>query len=100
MSSANRAQGRPGVSDPPIPMPRVIHLLWSGEIGGAERAVYQLALEQRRSGRADAAIGFGKARGRYCELARENGVPVVDFGLRSGRDVRRIGSAKRALAAY
>jgi glycosyltransferase involved in cell wall biosynthesis len=61
--------------------------------------VYQLALHQRRSGRA-AAIGFGQATGHFCDRARENGIPVIDFRLRSGRDLIALGRATRILGAY
>jgi glycosyltransferase involved in cell wall biosynthesis len=84
----------------PTSVRRILHVLWTGEIGGAERAVYQLALHQRRSGRAAAEIGFGQAKGRYCELARQSGIPVVDFSLRSGRDLGGLRRATRLFDAY
>jgi glycosyltransferase involved in cell wall biosynthesis len=81
-------------------VPRVLHILWSGDIGGAERAVYHLALHQRRSGCAHAEIGFGHARGQYCGLARESGIPVIDFALQSGRDFGAIWRATSIFSAY
>ena len=80
-------------------MTRVLHVLWNGDIGGAERAVYQLALHQRRSGCA-AEIGFGQASGHFMDRARESGIPVVDFALRSGRDLTALRRATRILDAY
>ena len=41
--------------------PGVAHFLWSGEIGGAERAVYQLVAEEVRRGDHDVAIVFGQS---------------------------------------
>jgi glycosyltransferase involved in cell wall biosynthesis len=81
-------------------MTSVLHVLWNGDIGGAERAVYQLALHQRRSGRVAAAIGFAQATGDFCDRAREDGIPVVDFGLRNGRDLTALRRATKILDAY
>jgi glycosyltransferase involved in cell wall biosynthesis len=81
-------------------MTRVLHVLWNGDIGGAERAVYQLALHQQRSGRVAAAIGFGQAGGHFFDRARENGIPVADFALRNGRDLTGLRRATRILDAY
>jgi glycosyltransferase involved in cell wall biosynthesis len=81
-------------------MTRVLHVLWNGDIGGAERAVYQLALQQRRSGRVIPAIGFAQASGHFADRARESGIPMVDFALRSGRDVTALRRAVRILDAY
>jgi glycosyltransferase involved in cell wall biosynthesis len=78
----------------------VLHVLWNGDVGGAERAVYQLALHQQRSGGFRAAIGFGQASGHFSDRARESGIPVVDFALRSGRDLTALRRAKRILDAY
>lgn len=81
-------------------MTRVLHVLWNGDIGGAERAVFQLALHQRRAGRVAAEIGFAQASGHYYDRARETGIPVVDFALRSGRDLMALRHATPILAAY
>lgn len=64
----------------------VLHLMWNGEVGGAERAVFQLAHHQHLAGRR-VAVGYGQATGHWCERARAAGVPVVDLGLGSGHDV-------------
>jgi glycosyltransferase involved in cell wall biosynthesis len=81
-------------------MTRVLHVLWNGDIGGAERAVYQLALHQRRSGGLLAAIGFAQASGHFSDRARESGIPVVDFALRSGHDLTALRRTTRILDAY
>ncbi|MEA2463923.1 MAG: hypothetical protein QOJ98_1670 [Acidobacteriota bacterium] len=81
-------------------MVTVLHILWNGDIGGAERTVYQLALHQRRSGTALATIGFGHATGHFADLAREAGIPVLDFGMRNGRDFAALRRARRLLDGY
>jgi glycosyltransferase involved in cell wall biosynthesis len=78
---------------------RLIHVLWNGEAGGAQRAVYVLAREQHRRG-CSVAIGFGHAAGPFIEKARQAGLPIVDFGLRSGRDIAALPRAIRLLSMY
>lgn len=60
--------------------------MWQGDIGGAERAVYQLALHQHRDGRRRVGLAYGQARGKWCELARDAGIPVIDFKMTHGSD--------------
>ncbi len=65
---------------------RILHVLWSLEIGGKERAVYQLVREQQRLGhRADIAVA--SRAGLYGELAREAGAHVHELGQRSAADL-------------
>ena len=79
---------------------KVIHILWSGEIGGAERAVAQLAAYQRENDTFDVAIGFGRAEGEFARRARTDGVCVHDFQLKSGHDLRSVRRIRRVLAGY
>jgi len=65
----------------------VAHLLWSGGIGGIERVVHDLALEQQRQG-LGVAVVFGRLHGPFGEALRAHGTPVVDLGLRDGYDLR------------
>ena len=78
----------------------VLHVQWKGHVGGAERAVFQLARHQHREGRRRVALGFGQASGPYADLAREAGIPVVDFALSSGRDLRALPRARRLFAQF
>lgn len=77
--------------------PSVVHVLWSMDIGGAERAVYQLVREQIRSGvRADVLVA--SHAGFYGNLAREAGAVVYELGQRGAFDLlraRRSGSIIR-----
>ena len=72
----------------------VLHVLWNGNVGGAQRAVYQLVRHQHREGRRRVALGFGQARGHYADLAREAGIEVIDFRMASGRDLRALARAR------
>lgn len=76
----------------------VAHLTWSGEIGGIERLVRDLAAQQIRDGLA-VTVAFGQARGPFVEELREAGARVMDLQLKSGWDLRpsRIVRAARAL---
>lgn len=76
----------------------LLHIMWQGEVGGAERAVYQLALHQHLRGDREVAIAFGQARGRWAEKAREAGIRVIDLKMRNGRDMRAMRRTARVFA--
>jgi glycosyltransferase involved in cell wall biosynthesis len=65
----------------------VVHVTWSGEIGGIERLVRDLAAEQLRSG-LDVRVALGQASGPFADRLHEAGLPVDDLQLRSGWDPR------------
>jgi glycosyltransferase involved in cell wall biosynthesis len=80
---------------------RVLHVIWSGELGGAERAVYQLVRAQRAHGHIDPAVMFAESGGPYVELARSLGsceVHVLD--LASNREVRRLREIARRMEGF
>lgn len=68
----------------------VVHILWSGRIGGKERAVYQLVRSQLMKSVFRPAVAFGQAEGLYADRFRELGCPVVDLRMRRGGDVLRL----------
>jgi glycosyltransferase involved in cell wall biosynthesis len=65
---------------------RILHVLWHMDIGGAERALYQLVREQRRHGIA-ADIMLGLHAGYYGEKAREAGAMVIELGQKNSLDM-------------
>ena len=65
----------------------VLHFLWSGAIGGAPRAVYQLVREQSARDEWRVGIAFGRAQGTYAQMLRELGCEVIDLDMRSGADI-------------
>jgi glycosyltransferase involved in cell wall biosynthesis len=77
----------------------VVHVLWSMEIGGAERAVYQLVREQRRRGR-EADVIVASTAGLYGERARETGAYVYELRARSAFDLGSGASAADPLSRY
>jgi glycosyltransferase involved in cell wall biosynthesis len=68
---------------------RVLHFLWTGDVGGAERAVYQVVREEVRLGEWDVGVAFGQARGPYAEALRSIGAEVLDLQMSSTADLPR-----------
>lgn len=68
-------------------LPSVVHVLWTGQLGGIERLVHDLALEQNRVGM-PVRVAVGRPSGPFTERLRGSAVPVVDLRLRSGYDLR------------
>lgn len=79
---------------------RVVHCLWDGEVGGTERAVYQLVREQLRDPSLEPGVLFAQARGPYVEAARELACPVFEFDLSSGHALRELDRPIAALRRF
>jgi 1,4-alpha-glucan branching enzyme len=77
-----------------------VHVLWGGDVGGIERLVHDLVIEQSRLG-SRASVAFGRAEGFFADRIRELGVEVIDLGLRSGYELRpgKVGAGAALLAA-
>lgn len=65
---------------------RVVHYLWSAGIGGIERLVLDLAVEQRARGGVDPVVLLGAGKGPLLDRYRSAAVPVEVGGLRGGAD--------------
>jgi glycosyltransferase involved in cell wall biosynthesis len=68
---------------------RVLHFLWSGELGGAERAVYQMVREEQRRGEWGVGVAFGQARGPWADALKALGCEVIDLRMRNTADLPR-----------
>src|SRR5215218_838969 len=68
-------------------IPAVLHVVWSGGIGGIERVVGDLT-RQRAAAGAPVGVAFGHRPGPLAEEVVSPGVDVVDLGLASGYDLR------------
>jgi glycosyltransferase involved in cell wall biosynthesis len=68
---------------------RVLHFLWTGNLGGAERAVYQVVREEMRLGEWGVGVAFGSAQGPWVEALRLLGCEVLDLRMRSATDLPR-----------
>jgi glycosyltransferase involved in cell wall biosynthesis len=79
---------------------RIVHCLWEGEVGGTQRAVYQLVREQLRDPAIEPAVLFAQARGPYMEAARELASPVFELDLSSGHALRELDRPIAALRPF
>jgi glycosyltransferase involved in cell wall biosynthesis len=79
---------------------RVVHVLWNGEIGGAERAVYQLVRAQVRQGDVEPAILFAQGRGHYWKESQALGCDVINLELSHGHAIEEIFRVARAMRAF
>lgn len=79
---------------------KVLHILWSGQIGGATRAVYQLVRSQFEQSRFTPVLAFARAQGYYCDEARRLGGEVIDLGLTSDQLITRAWALKKIFAQY
>ena len=79
----------------------VVHVLWSGQLGGIERLVHDLAVEQSSRG-FEVAVAFGQAEGFFADRIRELSFPVIDLGVQSGHDFspQRISAGAEKLSSY
>jgi glycosyltransferase involved in cell wall biosynthesis len=77
----------------------VMHVLWSGSVGGIARLVGDLVDEQMREG-LEVGVAFGQAVGPFAETMRQAGARSSHLGLATGYDLRPVRSAraKRLLA--
>jgi glycosyltransferase involved in cell wall biosynthesis len=93
----------PATGDPkarPAATIRVLHVLWSGELGGAERAVYQLIRAQHATGAVEPSVLFAQARGPHVELAQAVGCDVIELGLRGNHSVARLPAIARRIGGF
>jgi glycosyltransferase involved in cell wall biosynthesis len=79
---------------------RILHFLWSGAIGGAERSVYQLVREQLKEEWDEIAVLFANANGPYVELCRSAGCRVEEIGIVGGTDLRALPKIVSRIRAY
>jgi glycosyltransferase involved in cell wall biosynthesis len=66
---------------------RLLHFLWSGEIGGAERAIYQLVRQQLKEDWDEVGVLFARAHGPYVDAFRSTGCRVEALNARTIADV-------------
>src|SRR4051794_7200250 len=89
--------GTPARHSQPI---RVLHCLWHGENGGAERSVYQLARAQMRDPGISPGLLYAQGRGPYWEAAQELGCPVVSLDIPNGRSIRYVRRVAEVMRDY
>src|SRR5438093_7290755 len=80
--------------------PQVLHCMWSGEIGGAERAVFQFIRSQTQRSHYRPAIAYSRAQGFYGDEVRKLGVEVIDLGLHSDLSVIEARRIKKLISHF
>src|SRR5262249_16343025 len=78
----------------------VLHVLWSGKVGGAERAVYQLLRAQRQGSDFIPTMAYCQAEGYYADLLRKEDIEVISLDLRRGSDLHRLPVVKRKMEQF
>jgi len=78
---------------------RVLHVLWNMEIGGAERALFQLVREQRMRG-IHADVLLAANAGLYGERTRDIGATVTELGMSGPFDLTSAKAACPLLRDY
>ena len=78
----------------------MLHCMWSGETGGAERAVYLLVREQLRDPGLEPAILYAQGRGQYYEESMALGCPVIDAALPDGTSFSAIPRLTEVMRRY
>jgi glycosyltransferase involved in cell wall biosynthesis len=66
---------------------RVVHYLWSAQIGGIERLVLDLAVAQRAAGGIEPVVLLGAGKGQLLDHYRRAPVDLEMGGLRGGADL-------------
>jgi glycosyltransferase involved in cell wall biosynthesis len=80
--------------------PKVLHFLWTGRIGGAERAVFNLVRSQLENSRYTPVIAFSERGGHYYDAIRDIGVEIVDLDPKGGFDLLSVPRISRLIAPY
>ncbi len=79
---------------------KVLHILWNGMVGGAERAVYQLCRAQRQFSGFEPTMAYGQAVGFYAAQLQKEGIAVLNLGLHRGSDILQLPNVRRAIRAF
>jgi L-malate glycosyltransferase len=82
-------------------LPSVVHVLWSGGMGGIERLVHDLSREQARAGMR-VAVAFCRPTEPFAAATRDAGVRVLDLEVESGFELApaRLAAAGRKLRDF
>ena len=78
----------------------MLHCVWSGHVGGAQRAVYQLVREQLREGSMQPGVLFGQSGRPYWDRMVALGCPTLDAQLPSGRSFSRVGAVAELMRPF
>ncbi|MFT7049605.1 MAG: glycosyltransferase involved in cell wall biosynthesis [Psychroserpens sp.] len=65
---------------------KILHCINSPNIGGIERLVIELAIEQKRQG-IDVSILLNTEKGQYFEYLLTQNIPILESGIKGGLDI-------------
>lgn len=65
---------------------KILHINWSGNLGGAEKFVYNLAVAQKETDN-DVTIAYMSKKSIIGTKADKSGLKTVEFNMRSGMDI-------------
>jgi L-malate glycosyltransferase len=82
----------------PIP-PRILHVVWTLEVGGTERAVFQLVSAQRRHG-VEADVAVGHSVGFYGDHLRRTGAKIHEIRQRRALDLTATRRTREVMRRY
>ena len=74
--------------------------MWSGQVGGLQRAVYLLVREQLRDGAVRPGVLFGRSGGPYWDRMAALGCPALAADLPSGRAFSHIGDVAELMRPF
>src|SRR5436309_918489 len=78
---------------------RILHVVWTLEVGGTERAVSQLVSAQRRHGY-DVDVAVGQLGGVYGGYVKQTGATVHELRQRRALDATVIRRARHIMRQY
>ncbi|MBC3845167.1 glycosyltransferase family 4 protein [Winogradskyella echinorum] len=67
---------------------KIVHCINSPHIGGIERLVIELAIEQKKQG-LDVVIMLDTTKGQYYEYLLSQNIPILESGIKGGFDMSR-----------
>lgn len=67
---------------------KIVHCINSPHIGGIERLVIELAIEQKKQG-LEVSIMLDTRKGQYAEYLFSQNIPILDSGIKNGFDISR-----------
>lgn len=68
---------------------RILHIVNSGNIGGMERALYQLSMHMKHDGQFDVTVAVSLNSGPFIDMMRSSGINVWIADLNSGWDLTK-----------
>lgn len=79
---------------------KVLHTMWQGTIGGAERAVYQLIRSQIDYSDFRPTVAYAQGQGYYADRCRQIGCTVIDLSIARARHLWTAARIKKEFSKF